>query len=99
MSLNRWRALSCWLSFVVLLSFLCAGCHSVPKPRAWNISIVKETAATIDVDLIGVSSLEKSDWANYNLNEYWNNPNDPRRKEAQQSGDLVSFALKKGEPS
>jgi len=99
MNVNRLRALSWSLSLLLFVSFCGAGCHSVPKARAWNVSVVKETAATIDVDLIGVSSLEKPDWGNYNLNEYWNNPNDPRRKEALQSGDLVTFALKKGEPS
>jgi hypothetical protein len=99
MKLNRWCTLSWSFAIVALLSLCGTGCHSVPTPKAWNVSIVKETAATIDVDLIGVSSLEKSDWANYNLNDYFNNPNDPRRKEALQSGDLVTFALKKGEAS
>lgn len=99
MNLNRLQGLLYSVGLLAMPCFLGTGCHSVPKPRAWNVSIVKETPATIDVDLIGVSSLEKPDWANYNLNEYWNNPNDPRRKEAQQSGDLVSFGLKKGEAS
>lgn len=99
MNLNRLRALGWSLAMAVFVCFCGAGCHSVPTPKAWNVSIVKETAATIDVDLIGVSKLEKSDWQNYNLNSYWDNPNDPRRNEARQNGDLVTFALKKGEPS
>jgi len=98
MNLNRTTTTACFLALLAVISLLGSGCHSTPKPKPWNIKITKTTPATVDVDVIGVSSSEKQDWASYDLNKYWS-PNDERRREAVASDDLVSFSLKMGEAS
>ncbi|HSU54464.1 MAG TPA: hypothetical protein VLT36_10420 [Candidatus Dormibacteraeota bacterium] len=72
--------------FFAAVCVLGTGCHSTPKPKAWNVVLTKTTPATVRVDLIGVSRTDKSDWTGYNLNEYWK-PDDRRRKDA----DKISF--------
>ena len=98
MNLNRIMPTACSLALFAALSFLGSGCHSTPTPKPWNIKITKTTPATVDVDVIGVSSSDKQDWASYDLNKYWT-PNDERRREALASEELISFSLKMGEAS
>src|SRR6266436_1387999 len=70
---------------LLLTAFFVAGCggggKATVKPRPWNISITKKTPATIEVDLIGVTELEKAAWEGYPIDEYWK-PGDLRRANA-----------------
>src|SRR5947199_5063998 len=70
---------------LLLNAFVVAGCggggKATVKPRPWNISITKKTPATIEVDLIGVTELEKAAWEGYSIDDYWK-PGDLRRAEA-----------------
>ena len=94
MNLKRLPTL-CFLCVLLAMPVLLTGClFGGGSPRAWNVSLVKKTPATITVDLIGVSKSDKSDWAGYDLNKYWS-PGDFRRKEA----DKVTFEnLEEGVP-
>jgi len=71
-----------------------AGCKGTPKPVAWNLHLVKKTPAVIEVDLIGVTPLEKSSWESYSMDSYWRDPEDSRRKNA----DKLTKALDLNEP-
>lgn len=66
------------LSALVVMSL--AGCST--GPSAWNIKITQVTPGSIQVDLVGISQSEKPKWEAYNMNDYWNNENDPRRRDA-----------------
>src|SRR5437867_1686804 len=62
-----------------------AGCggggKAIIKPRPWSVSITKQTPAAVEVDLIGVTDLEKPAWEGYSISKYWM-PGDPRRANA-----------------
>src|SRR4051812_28375038 len=70
---------------LLLTTFFTGGCggggKATVKPRPWNISITKRTPATIEVDLIGVTELEKAAWEGYSIDDYWK-PGDLRRANA-----------------
>ena len=68
------------LSFLfAILAVITAGCHGVGP---WNLSINKPTTASIRVDLLGVTPLEKQQWQNnVKPDDYWK-PNSPLRKGA-----------------
>jgi hypothetical protein len=65
---------------VILLGVMATGCGA-PKAQAWNLSLVKSTPATIRVDLVGVSKLERPAWEGYDMDKYWRD-GDPRRNQA-----------------
>jgi hypothetical protein len=74
-----------------LVSLFVSGCAS-KQPRAWNVSLVKTTPATIRVDIIGVRLGDKAEWAGLDINKYWS-PGSKEREEAEK----VSYNLKTGE--
>jgi len=74
---------------VGLAAAMLTGCGT-PGPRSWNLSITKNTTASIQVDLIGITESEKPYWEGYNLDKYWSD-GDLRRKEAQP---LTEFLVK-----
>lgn len=87
---------------------LASGCgsagHKSGKPVAWNLKIKKTTAASVEVDLIGVSPSEDAYWRrSVKPDDYWNSSK-PIRKQAQsrmkstrfESGDV--FELKAEDP-
>ena len=65
---------------LLLMGSLCwTGCGTPrPKPRAWSLEIQKATTASIQVDLIGVTPLERYAWEDYPINMYWQ-PGNARR--------------------
>ncbi|MSU57599.1 MAG: hypothetical protein EXS35_05370 [Pedosphaera sp.] len=69
---------------LVAVSFVAAGCGTpAPKPVAWTIVVNKTTPASIEVDLIGVTALDKTYWMNtVKPNDYWK-PGNPTRKNAK----------------
>jgi hypothetical protein len=54
-----------------------AGCAS-SKPSAWNLKVAKATTATIEVDVFGVSKLDKGYWEGIKPDDYWQ-PRSPIR--------------------
>lgn len=65
------------------LSLLAPGCATTPKPAAWTLVINKTTPASIEVDLIGVTPLDKTFWLNtVKPNDYWK-PGNSTRKNAK----------------
>jgi len=56
---------------LVGLAILVNGCHFGTKPVAWNVSVTKTTPASIEVDFIGVSPLEKPYWNDIKPDDYW----------------------------
>ena len=69
---------------LVAVAWLAAGCGTTkPKPVAWSLVINKTTPASIEVDLIGVTPLDKSYWLNtVKPNDYWK-PGNPTRRNAK----------------
>ena len=71
-------------ALLILAVCLCVpliGCKAVrgkPKAVAWNLQITKATPATIEVDVIGVTPLDKSSLEGYPVDKYFS-ANDPRR--------------------
>ena len=62
-----------WPVLLVAVSFVAAGCGSTPKPKpvAWDISITKKTPASIEVDLVGITSSEKAFCDGLTADQYW----------------------------
>lgn len=83
MKLTKSNALRLLLALAAL-SFLATGCGTTkPKPVAWKLVINKTTPASIEVDLIGVTALDKTYWLNtVKPNDYWR-PGNPTRKNAK----------------
>lgn len=82
MKLTKTTALSLLLALAAL-SMLAVGCKTTPKPVAWTLVINKTTPASIEVDLIGVTPLDKTYWLNtVKPNDYWK-PGNPTRKNAK----------------
>jgi hypothetical protein len=71
-----------------------SGCKSTPKPPKpvpWSVTITKQTPASIEVDLVGVSPSEKPYWQNnVRPDDYWKNG--PVRQAAQK----VTTTFKEG---
>ena len=70
----------------VTLALLAPGCASGPQPPTrgtvipWNLKITKNTPASIELDLIGVSKSEDDYWRNnVKMDEYWK-PGSPIRQ-------------------
>ena len=80
------------LTVVVLACLLSAGCVS-SRPTSWNLSITKSTYASIEVDLVGITTAEKPYWQGYDIDKYWN-AGDLRRKNAKP----LTQILKMGQP-
>jgi hypothetical protein len=80
---TRTNAVSLLLALVAL-SLIATGCGTPkPKPVAWSLVINKTTPASIEVDLIGVTPLDKTYWLNtVKPNDYWK-PGNPTRKNAK----------------
>jgi hypothetical protein len=73
-------------ALLLSLALLAPGCssagHKSGKAKPWNIKITKSTAASVEVDLIGVSPSEDGYWRrSVKPDDYWN-PNKPIRKQA-----------------
>jgi hypothetical protein len=84
--IGRFAVLAC------LFGLLASGCAS-KQPQPWNVSIVKKTPATIQVDLVGVRQGDKAEWAGRNITEYWSAGSQVRK-----DADKLSLNLKMGEP-
>jgi hypothetical protein len=68
-----------WLG---LIAFAWTGCQSAtPKLRPMNLVLNKMTPASIKVDLIGVSEVERHAWEGYDVDQYWTE-GDSRRANA-----------------
>jgi hypothetical protein len=87
----RTTSVSLWL--VALVSVLAACQSTRPQPRAWDLVVNKRTPASIQVDLIGVSDIEKPAWEGYDVDRYWT-PGDSRRANA----DKLTKNLPTGQP-
>ena len=71
--------LSVLFAVLAVITAITAGCHGVGP---WNLSINKPTTASIRVDLLGVTALEKVQWQNnVKPDDYWK-PNSPIRNGA-----------------
>ncbi len=58
---------------------------------AWNLKIKKSTPASVEVDILGISSSEDSYWRrSVKPDDYWN-PNKPIRKQAQARAKSTRF--------
>lgn len=85
---------------VAFLGLLGSGCSSTlkgSKAKPYNVSITKTTPASIEVDLIGVTPLEKDPWAGYSIDKYWSS-GDRRRAGLTDGRDRLTVQLKRGEP-
>ena len=70
------------LLLLAALALLPIGCGTPKaKPRAWSVSISKQTPASIEVDLIGITEMERPAWEGYDIDKYWK-PGDLRRANA-----------------
>lgn len=68
----------CKVILVALVAALfCSGCHS---PKAYTISIVPHTTASVEVDLVGVAPAELEDWQSYKVTDYFQSDNPMRRQ-------------------
>jgi hypothetical protein len=74
-----------------------AGCSSAPKAKPYNVSITKTTPASIEVDLIGVTPLEKGPLEGYSIDQYWAS-GDRLRGGLVEGRDRLTVRLKMGEP-
>jgi hypothetical protein len=82
------------LLLLAALALLPVGCGTPkPKPRPWNVSISKQTPASIEVDLIGITEMERPGWEGYDIDKYWKS-GDLRRANA----DKLSANLPTGTP-
>jgi hypothetical protein len=82
------------LLFLAGLSQLLLSCQSTqPQARAWDLVITKTVPASIEVDLIGISEIERPAWEGYDLDQYWT-AGDSRRANA----DKLSKNLEAGQP-
>ena len=79
----RNRAVQLLLALAAV-SLFAVGCGTAkPKPVAWTLVINKTTQDSIEVDLIGVTPLDKSYWLNtVKPNDYWK-PGNSTRKNAK----------------
>ena len=66
------------LGVLAILSL--TGCAT--GPSAWNLKITQITPGSIQVDIVGITETEKPKWEAYNMDNYWNNEDDPRRMNA-----------------
>ena len=68
----------------------CAG-HGPGKPVPWNVDIKKSTAASIEVDIVGISPSEDTYWRrSVKPSKYWT-PGDPTRKQVQARAKTTRF--------
>ncbi len=94
MNLTKSRTFSFTL-LSLLLALIAAGCGTPkPKPVRWNLSITKNTPASIEVDVVGVNPSEKPYWMNsVKPDDYWK-PNSTARKSARK----ITQTLQMGQP-
>jgi|SRR5579862_2249088 len=82
------------LVLVAGVTQLLVSCQSTrPQPGAWDLVITKTVPASIEVDLIGISEIERPAWEGYDLDQYWT-AGDSRRAKA----DKLSKNLETGQP-
>ncbi len=82
------------LALFAPLCVLLVACQSTkPDPVAWDVVITKTVPASIEVDLIGISDVERPAWEGYDLNRYWTE-GDSRRANA----DKLTKSLQTGQP-
>jgi len=82
------------LILLVGLSQLLVSCQSTrSQARPWDLVITKTVPASIEVDLIGISEIERPAWEGYDLDQYWT-AGDSRRANA----DKLSRNLETGQP-
>jgi hypothetical protein len=88
---------------LAVLAGLCvalSGCKVVgggSKAAAWNLTITKATPATIEVDLVGVTPLDKTSLEGYPVDKYFS-ANDPRRTGLKVDRDRLTRVLQSNEP-
>lgn len=91
MHLNKSKPASLAVLFA-FLSLVGAGCGTPKaKPVAWNLSFKKTTPASIVIDVVGVSPMDKAHLASINVESYWKSD---LRKELTK----VTAQLPTGEP-
>jgi hypothetical protein len=71
------KILSIRAALLVSLLIFLAGCGT-PKARQYSVNIIPNTQVSMEVDLVGATKLEISDWRSYPLNKYWQ-PGDKMR--------------------
>lgn len=87
MNLRQSRVLARTSLLLLALCLVAPGCsstgHKSGKPVAWNVKITKTTAASVEVDIIGVSMSEDAYWRrSVKPDDYWN-PSKPIRAQAK----------------
>src|SRR3990170_4452303 len=93
MKLTKINAVSLLLALAAL-SLLAGGCKTTPKPVAWTLVINKTTPASIEVDLIGVTPLDKTYWLNtVKPTDYWKPGNPTRRNAKKLSSKFESWPM------
>jgi hypothetical protein len=75
-----------------LLTMALLSACGTPKIKPWNVSVQKTTGSTVEVDLVGVTDLDRASWEKYDMNKYWRAAGNERRA----SADKVSFNVAKG---
>ena len=59
---------------IILNLFFIVGCRS-PKPKAYNFEMILDEGLkgmSVEVNLVGVTELEKSNWEQLEIDEMWN---------------------------
>jgi hypothetical protein len=82
-----------WIFPVLLavLSLIGAGCGS-SSPASWNLNLVKETPASIDVDIVGVQPSDEAQLQNMKPDDWWSPPpNDLVRRGYQDMSLTTNF--------
>jgi hypothetical protein len=73
---------------IAVASLLSTGCKDEAKPYTLVVECDNDIARkSVDVDLIGVTALDKPEWEAYSINKYWQG-DDARRK---QGGDKLTL--------
>lgn len=78
---------------VLATAWLAAGCagHGPGTPKPWNLNMKKTTAASVEVDLVGISPSEDAYWRrSVKPSKYWT-PGDPARKQVQARAKTTRF--------
>ena len=87
---NRNAGVVLVLGVLGLLCALSPGCRSTPrvKPVAWNLIITNTTAASVEVDVVGVTENEKGFYEGLSMEDYWK-PGGGLRRDADKLSNLL----------